>query len=89
MTTQQRILFEILDSNEEFNLGDLRVRFYKIHKPRINHGYHNEMRRNSRMSAWLNSLSYAGFVYIDRYDIDNWLYKLTDLGREKLLESKD
>ena len=86
LTIQQRILFKILNSGKEFTLGCLRVEFYRVHKPRINHRYHNEMRRNSRMSAWLNTLSYDGLVYINRDNVDNWIYELTELGKEKLFE---
>ena len=86
MTKQQKILFKILNFEEELNLGDIRVKFYGIHTPKINHGYHNEMRRNSRMSAWLNSLELKGLVYIDRYDVDNLKYSLTDKGKNLLMK---
>ena len=78
ITIQRKILFEILAEHKEgLTLGDLRVKFYQRHTPKINHGYHNEMRRNSRMSAWLNQLSNEGKIVIDRYGWpSDWLYSL-------------
>ena len=75
ITIQRKILFEILAEHKEgLTLGDLRVKFYQRHKPKINHGYHNEMRRNSRMSSWLNQLWRDGKIYIERFEFSDCLY---------------
>ena len=77
-TTQRKILFEILsDYTQGLTLGHLRVKFYQKHTPQINYKFSYEMKRNSRMSAWLNQLCRGGEIYINRCgDQSDWLYSL-------------
>ena len=85
-TKQQLILFKILlNYPDGIKLGELRVLFYQIHTPKRNSHYSNEMKRNSKMSAWLNTLSRKGLIYINRgafYQPWSDYYSLTDKAKD-------
>lgn len=85
-TKQQLILFKILHGYPDgIRLGELRCLFYKIHTPRRNTHYFQQMKRNSRMSSWLNTLRRDGLIYINigyLYEPWNDLYSLTDRAKD-------
>lgn len=68
------------------DLGSLRVEYYSIYTPKENTRFSNVMKRNSRMSAWLNQLRDKGLIRINHnFDLPSTnTYLITQKGIEAL-----
>jgi len=85
LTAQQKKVLEILKNNPQIKLGDLRQRFYSIHTPNSTR-LSNVMKRNSRMSSWMNQLCEKGLVDISYIQ---QTYKASDKALLLLENQKD
>lgn len=70
----------------EMELGSLRVEYYSRFTPKENTKFSNVMKRNSRMSAWLNQLRDKGLIRINHnFDFPSMNgYLITQKGIEAL-----
>jgi hypothetical protein len=76
LTKQQKILLTLL-RDSYLTLGDITNRFYSIHTPKSNKPQlNNIMKRNSKMSGWLNNLWNKELIEIDHCSDDN-RYRVT------------
>lgn len=64
LTIQQKIVLGILKDYPNLEIGDLQHRFYQLHSTGSKRLV-NVMKRNSKMSSWMNQLEEKELIIID------------------------
>ena len=66
LTKPQKVLLALLKEHPHMQLGKIRQKYFDIADP-DSMTLSNEMKRNSKMSSWLNHLEEKGLVRVSRF----------------------
>lgn len=79
LSKPQKVLLLLLKEHPDMQLGEIRQKYFDIVDPNST-TLSNEMKRNSKMSSWLNYLEDKGLVRVSRFR------SVTYCASEKALE---